>query len=126
MRGSVNDSRPDDSGWDFEPHACRNCRARVMSRERADGVREYRCSCCGFRGEGKVESVCSCGHNWGAHGHVLKCLANPNVSVEIPFEILVRGELPKRQQVGPMGGRNPVNSPSERGGLGDYVQGSKW
>lgn len=120
MRESENGSRPVDSGWDFEPHACRNCRARIMGRTRGDGVREYRCAGCGLTGTGGVESVCSCGHTWGAHGHVLKCILNPDVTVEVPYEVLVKGELPSRRQVLPVGsGRNPVNLPS--GGLGDCV-----
>lgn len=51
-----------DSGWQLEPHCCRNCFGRIVSRKHPDGGRDYHCPNCGIEGSGQKPSViCACG-----------------------------------------------------------------
>lgn len=101
---------PDDQGWDFEPHLCRTCRGRIMSRTNGDTV-EYRCASCGNRGADHVDDVCCCGVTWGTHGHVLVCQKNPVRGPQVPQEYVARGELPKRERGSAQRRTNPVHLP---------------
>lgn len=48
--------------WKLEPHICRHCFARILSRPGADGQRVYQCSNCGHEAIGDSPAVlCSCG-----------------------------------------------------------------
>lgn len=46
--------------WALEPHVCRRCFGRLVSRREGDET-VFACSCCGLSGVGKPGSVCCCG-----------------------------------------------------------------
>lgn len=55
-------ARATDAGlFRLEPHCCRACFGRIVSRP-AEGGREYLCACCGLSAVGaKASVVCACG-----------------------------------------------------------------
>lgn len=55
------EQRESSSCWRLEPHVCRACFARVVSRKHGDG-RLYQCTNCGAEAVGtKPAVVCACG-----------------------------------------------------------------
>lgn len=77
--------------WDIEPHVCRVCGGRVLSQDTDSEDTRYRCSNCGQEALGRRPWVmCGCGIRIrGAVDAGLRCRANPDVSVEVPAEIVV-------------------------------------
>lgn len=82
--------------WVLEPHCCRHCFGRLVSR--ADGnERVYRCTNCGVERSGLKSAVlCACGatvHRKGG-GDVnlgLRCVENKTRTPECPSEIVAEG-----------------------------------
>lgn len=86
--------------WELTDHICQHCFGRVLvsaSKSGADPV--YRCSNCGARGSGTIESLCCCGmstHEHARKGEViraaksigLRCTRNPNQTPSMPCEII--------------------------------------
>ncbi len=88
--------------WRLEPHVCRTCFGRIMSRpgERV-GERVFRCSNCGTEASGSDAAVlCCCGvtmrkaaRNGSRHGGTqvnagIRCITNPEPSPLLPGEIV--------------------------------------
>ena len=85
-----------DSVFRLEPHVCRRCFGRIVSRDAGDGLRQYVCSNCGFEGSGPgPECVCSCGirlrkstvaraKNATPQDAGVRCMPNPAVSPDFP------------------------------------------
>lgn len=71
-------------------HACRICFGRILTRVDERGNQTQRCSECGTEVVGKVQALCCCGvklKNGKDAG--LRCRPNPEVSPEVPAEIIV-------------------------------------
>lgn len=49
--------------WRLEPHVCRSCFSRLVSRQSDDdGGRVYQCTSCGLEAEGsRADVLCACG-----------------------------------------------------------------
>lgn len=77
--------------WRIEPHVCRACGGRLLSREAGKDGDEYRCSNCGAAATGRRPWVlCGCGIRIrGAIDAGLRCKPNPRPSPESPGEIVV-------------------------------------
>lgn len=88
--------------WRLEPHVCRKCFGRVLSRC-ADtvGVRVYRCSDCGHEVEAdNPAEICCCGvkirksgRDGSKHGGSLvdaglRCIKNPARTNLLPSEVV--------------------------------------
>ena len=75
--------------WEIEPHVCRSCGGRILSREVEDHT-EYRCSNCGATATGHKPAVlCCCGLK--ARGTVdvgVRCRRNEAPTPEVPAEIV--------------------------------------
>lgn len=82
----------DESLWRLEPHVCRVCFGRILSRSSdEDGKRVYRCACCGASATaGTARALCSCGVKLNARSAGVRCEPNQNKSAEWPFEIVAR------------------------------------
>lgn len=82
----------DESVWRLEPHVCRVCFGRIVSRAAdQDGKRLYRCACCGVSEPGASARVlCSCGVKLNARSAGIRCEPNKNKTAEFPFEIVAR------------------------------------
>lgn len=90
--------------WRLEPHVCRACFSRLVSRPDAGG-RRYHCTNCGLEALGAgPEVLCSCGLKirrplkGAGSGHTLvdagvRCMANPAPTPEFP-SLFVAGEPP--------------------------------
>jgi hypothetical protein len=78
------------ASWRISDHACRHCLGRVLVRSVRGMPVESRCAQCGARADGGASSLCCCGADCGALGYALECYKNPNVSKEVPHEIMVR------------------------------------
>ncbi|MDE1141298.1 MAG: KilA-N domain-containing protein [Paraburkholderia tropica] len=76
--------------WVVTNHACRHCLGRVLQRLSRGVVVQVRCAECGKIEDGPVDLLCACGADCGDLGHALECFKNPNVTNEIPHEVLVR------------------------------------
>lgn len=83
--------------WRLEPHVCRACFGRLVSRPADDadeGQRLYHCSNCGLEAEGhKPSALCACGTKLrkGKGQFVdagLRCHENSAKSPEFPAEIV--------------------------------------
>jgi hypothetical protein len=46
--------------WRLEPHVCRQCLGRVVSRQAEDGKAIVRCSNCGAQAVGEPAAMCCC------------------------------------------------------------------
>lgn len=89
-------ARAREGTWRLEPHCCRVCFGRVVSRRLEDGSRLYQCSCCGAEASGhKPDVVCACGlklrksRGDGRTGERftdagIRCHENRNISPEFP------------------------------------------
>lgn len=76
-----------DDVWRIEPHVCRACFGRILSRAEGD-ARLYRCADCGTEKTGHASSVlCSCGIRLNARTAGVRCEPNVQQSPEFPFEI---------------------------------------
>lgn len=75
--------------WEIEPHVCRQCGGRVLSRDVEDET-EYRCSNCGATARGRRVSVlCACGIK--ARGVVdagIRCRLNDAPTPELPGQVV--------------------------------------
>lgn len=79
--------------WRLEPHACRVCFGRLVSRRPvAGGPRIYRCTNCGMEIPGARASVlCCCGMKLATGRDAgLRCIRNPKRTPECPSEIVVQ------------------------------------
>ncbi len=88
-------AREADAAWRLEPHICRGCFARLVSRP-VDGGRQYQCTNCGAEAVAREASaVCCCGMKLrkstatGKAGGLMidagiRCIPNPNQSPEFP------------------------------------------
>lgn len=78
--------------WRLEPHACRVCFGRLVSRRQVDGPRLYRCSNCGMELAGGRPSVlCCCGMKLATgRDAAVRCVRNPKRTPELPSEIIVQ------------------------------------
>ncbi|BCP56240.1 hypothetical protein K32_48570 [Kaistia sp. 32K] len=82
-------------GWRLEPHCCRACFARIVSRP-DDAGRLYQCTNCGAQAAGhKPDVVCACGTKLRRHrgdgrsaaqlvDAGIRCHQNKRVSPEFP------------------------------------------
>lgn len=77
-------------GWQLADHACRYCFGRILQRISKGRVLEVRCAECGAREEGDVDLLCCCGADCGDLGRALMCVKNPDVSRELPHEVVIR------------------------------------
>lgn len=97
-------------GWQLEPHVCKKCFARLVSRPVADavttGLREFACTNCGLQGEAvSSDAVCCCGikirrpGRGGKAGALVdagvRCIPNPEPSLQFP-SLYVASEVAKR------------------------------
>lgn len=74
--------------WGIVDHICRCCFGRVLMRQ-GDGVKVYKCSCCGIEAEGRTEAViCTCGIKLktGADAGI-RCHESTNKTPEFPAQI---------------------------------------
>ncbi len=85
------------AGWTVVDHACRHCGGRVLVRLHKGRQVASRCAECGAEGDGDHSTVCCCGEDLGALGRALECFRNPNVSREVPYQILVRERVVSRE-----------------------------
>lgn len=76
--------------WHLEPHCCRACFGRLLSRETFDRRRIYRCSNCGAEREGSDSRViCCCGLKLRTGRDMgVRCVVNESKSPEFPSEIV--------------------------------------
>lgn len=76
--------------WEIEPHVCRQCGGRILSREVEDAT-EYRCSNCGATATGHRASVlCACGIKLrGTVDAGLRCRVNDKPTPELPGQVVV-------------------------------------
>lgn len=88
--------------WRLEPHVCRTCFGRIVSRPTdTSGERLYRCSNCGGEAVGATPSVlCSCGltvrkaaRNGAKNGGTqvdagIRCVKNPSRTELLPCEFV--------------------------------------
>lgn len=63
---------------------------RVMRRVNPGGVVVVRCAECGASVAGEHEALCWCGVEVRQHGNTFECYRNPDVTLGVPQEILVR------------------------------------
>jgi hypothetical protein len=82
--------------WQLEPHVCRVCFGRLVSRPAFGLLREYRCTNCETTSQHTDASVaCCCGikvrkrNSTGRHGGVMidagiRCIVNPEKSPAFP------------------------------------------
>lgn len=71
----------------LEPHVCRHCFGRLVSRPASEPLREFECSNCGAAAVGpSSEVLCACGHPAppGVFSGLLRCAPNPNPTPEFP------------------------------------------
>lgn len=85
-----NKKKKGSSGWEFTDHACKHCMGRVLRRVNPGGVVVVRCAECGASATGEHEALCWCGVEVRQHGNIFECYRNPEVSLGVPQEILVR------------------------------------
>ena len=79
-------------GWRLEPHVCRSCFGRIVSKSIDDDGdrRQYVCTNCGLQAEGaKASALCACGMKLkkksGVHADAgLRCHENHARSIEFP------------------------------------------
>lgn len=86
-------------GWRLEPHICKKCFARLVSRPVADavtpGLRTYQCTNCGLEAESaKADAVCCCGikiRKAGRNGKAgalvdagVRCIPNQEPTLQFP------------------------------------------
>jgi hypothetical protein len=96
---------PADDGWTLEPHICRSCFSRLVSKAGdAPGWRLYQCTNCGLNASGQAPAaICSCGTKIrkptasGRSGSVMgdagiRCHANPSPTPEFP-SLFVASEM---------------------------------
>lgn len=76
--------------WAVADHACRHCLGRVLQRLVRGVAVEVRCAQCGASADGGPLALCCCGAECGALDYPLECFKNPNVTKEVPHEIMVR------------------------------------
>ena len=78
--------------WRMEPHVCRICYGRLLSRGNIEGKRVLRCSNCGTEVvAARVSGLCCCGITLrGGRNAGVRCITNPRRSPEMPSEIVVQ------------------------------------
>lgn len=87
--------RPVPISWRVADHACRFCFGRVLERVSKGNIVEVRCAECGQHSLGGPEEICCCGTDCGVLGWALECFKNPNISAEVPQQIMVREYIVK-------------------------------
>ena len=75
--------------WQLEPHCCRVCFGRILSRPVGDSAhRIYRCADCGVEKEAtRANVLCACGVQLNARNAGIRCQPNERRTPEFPFEI---------------------------------------
>lgn len=82
----------DATGWALEPHVCRHCFSRLVSKTDGSGVVQARCPNCDAVSAGGVDSLCACGIRLRRDGPAgtrlvdagIRCKPNPSPSPEFP------------------------------------------
>jgi hypothetical protein len=103
------DAAPGDETWALEPHICRACFGRLVSRPAdAPGWRRYQCTNCGLEASAQAAAeVCCCGTKLrkatpsGRSGAALidagiRCMSNPAPTPDFP-SVIVAGEVSSGQ-----------------------------
>lgn len=82
--------------WSMEPHICRQCFGRLVSRPHASGLREYHCTNCELTSQDtSADGVCCCGikirkrNGTGRSGGPMvdagvRCIPNPDKTPAFP------------------------------------------
>lgn len=76
--------------WTLEPHLCRSCGGRLLSRPSIRS-NDYRCARCGTEAEASSpEAICFCGIRVGSIGRDagVRCTRNPHPTHNVPDEII--------------------------------------
>lgn len=109
-----NRAREAGDGWRLDPHVCRSCFSRIVSRPTGDedGTRVYQCTNCGLEAVGrKADVVCSCGTKLRKGGRAkpvlvdagIRCTLNDNPTPEFPSKYVAAQIAPVGSTTG---GRN--------------------
>ncbi|MBN3839234.1 hypothetical protein [Burkholderia sp. Ac-20349] len=75
--------------WRLVDHACRHCFGRLLT-SGSGKTASVHCAQCGRHEDGPVESLCACGVHTAGGRQVLECYRNPERTLEVPHEVLVR------------------------------------
>lgn len=98
-------------GWILADHACKACMGRILVRLQHGQMVESRCAECGAHADSDYTAVCCCGAEAGTLGRILECFRNPQVSAQVPQEVLVRERSIEAKPL-------PVRIPKPVGGSG--------
>lgn len=92
--------------WRLEPHACRICFGRIVSRRQVDGPRLYRCANCGTEVlGGRPSALCCCGMKLATGRDAgVRCVRNPKRTTELTSEIIVEAASVPKGAPGAHGG----------------------
>lgn len=77
--------------WAITDHVCRVCFGRILRHrdDTPDGVKLFRCACCGIESKGWLDPICSCGMKFNSGRLIgVKCQPNPNRGPNDPAEIV--------------------------------------
>lgn len=75
--------------WALEPHVCKECLGRLLSRTDEAGQTITRCADCGAQSEAGHEAMCCCGAFPASSKVKLRCVRNDHATPETPAEIVV-------------------------------------
>lgn len=78
--------------WRLEPHCCRVCFGRILSRAQSEpGARVFRCADCGIEKTAThASALCACGVRLNARNAAIRCEPNERRTPEFPFEICAK------------------------------------
>ena len=75
--------------WEITDHVCRVCLGRILSRQQSEGGC-VRCADCGLERTGRTPSLCACGTKLRSGKNAgFRCAPNPEVTPEMPVQIVV-------------------------------------
>jgi hypothetical protein len=75
--------------WAIEPHVCRECLGRLLSRTDEAGRTITRCADCAAAAQASHEAMCCCGSMPPNSKVKLRCVRNGHVTPESPAEVIV-------------------------------------
>jgi hypothetical protein len=75
--------------WVLEPHVCKECLGRLLSRTDEAGRTITRCADCGAELHGRHEELCCCGALPPTSKVKLRCVRNDHVTPESAAEVIV-------------------------------------
>jgi len=76
--------------FNLEPHVCRLCSGRILSKPLENEDREYVCAICGNTAQGdSPKLICACGYHLAGR-LVWKCAKNTETAPGMPLYIVVR------------------------------------